>query len=246
VGSGQGYPIVLNLPGTVIDCPRASEEERRDARTLMWLVEGSLNRAALALHMLEKARAETEARFATAGGLAARGPEFVPQARRQEKRHRRKSIAGDVPRAQADLLVPIFAEAFVFSLDNVGRVLALLADSPCASPAVAAARDEFSSAFPDLVGVRNTSHHLEDRARRRDRRNRRIKLAATTQQMGSWDATGVLVLSSFSGDRFFATTEAGSLGQVEVNAQSLHTAVTAIQKAINGFPWIGPASQRRG
>jgi hypothetical protein len=51
---------------------------------------------------------------------------------------------------------------------------------------------------------------------------------------------GVLILNTLNGNRYGSTMEDGSFGEVEVSAQSLDLARSAIQTCIDAFTWRPP------
>jgi len=53
-------------------------------------------------------------------------------------------------------------------------------------------------------------------------------------------AGGVLMLGNLNGNKYGSTMEDGSFGEVEVSAQSLDLARSAIQTCIDAFTWKPP------
>lgn len=102
------------------------------------------------------------------------------------------------------------------------------------------ARDGLYRALPTLTGVRDTSHHLEDRVRARDRRGKDLVLKPVTNTLINAPQGGVLLLGNLNGNRYGSTMEDGAYGEVEVSARSLASAQSAIQKSIDAFSWKPP------
>jgi hypothetical protein len=82
---------------------------------------------------------------------------------------REKWASGHVPPELESKVLPIFARAFVYALDSFDKFLAVLAKEPGVPARVGELSDSFADLFPGLRGVRNTTHHLEDRSRGLDR-----------------------------------------------------------------------------
>ncbi|EQD78707.1 hypothetical protein B1B_00574, partial [mine drainage metagenome] len=88
---------------------------------------------------------------------------------------RARSARGLVPTGLLHHEPFIWARAFVYALDAIRKTLLVIAQQPIASEA-AGARTELDQRIPDLVGVRDTAHHPEDRIRRLDKRGKPITL----------------------------------------------------------------------
>jgi hypothetical protein len=258
------FPFELTYPGHWLDCPGLAQDDVHEAGIVFHLLDSHLADAALALRLFEHEMANV--RLAGAGpepdGFYRRRREMELE-REQElapglspedrwtalerirfdvdvSLKRERWAAGEVPEAHFRRVVFLFAQAFLFALDGIGKTLTALASTTWAPATVKTARDDFYRSLPTLTGVRDTSHHLEDRARRRDRRGKQIALKPVMNTMISAPGGGVLILGNLNGNRYGSTMQDGSFGEVEVSAESLDTARSAIQSCIDAFNWRPP------
>src|SRR5271167_2713748 len=77
--------------------------------------------------------------------------------------------AGKTPDEYLRRLPFIHAHTVLFALDGVSKALAVLAKTPDLPPGAAFASDAFTTALPSVVEIRNSAHHVEDRARAKGR-----------------------------------------------------------------------------
>jgi hypothetical protein len=256
-------PFELVYPGHWLDCPGVAQDDAHEAGIVFHVLESHLADAALALRLFEY---ETANGMRFAGpepeGLYTRrremelereqelGPDLSPEERWAAYERIRFDIdvslkrerwaAGEIPEAHRRRAVFLYAQAFLFALDGIGKALRALGAAAWVPAAVTTACDDFYRSLPTLTGVRDTSHHLDDRARRRDRRGRRIGLRPVVNNMISAPDGGVLILGNLNGNRYGSTMEDGSFGEVEVSPQSLDSARSAIQSCIDAFTWRPP------
>jgi hypothetical protein len=257
------FPFELTYPGDWLDCPGVPDGDVHEAGIVFHVLESHLADAALALRLFEQERATI--RMAGAGPEPADlyrrrreleaererdlAPDLSPEDRWQAyecirfdvevSSKRERWAAGEIPEAHLRRAVFMYAQAFLFALDGIGKALRALGSAAWVPAPVAIARDDFYRSLPTLTGVRDTSHHLEDRARRRDRRGRQIALKPVATNMISAPG-GALILDNLNGNRYGSTMEDGSFGEVEVSVQSLELARTAIQACIDAFNWKPP------
>jgi hypothetical protein len=156
------------------------------------------------------------------------------QARREEW------AAGQVPDGYEARLVFIYAHAVVFALDNISKTLGVLADMQV-PPGVIAARDAYEQALPDLVHVRDSAHHTEDRVRGLDKKKRPLVLQPVDTRVISAPGGRVLAISGLADNRLGYTASDGNYREVEISAQSVAVAQAAIQQTIDAFSWHGPS-----
>jgi len=263
VSAWEMFPFELSYPGHWLDCPGVAQDDVHEAGIVFHVLESHLADAALALRLFEHERANVmrfagpepdafhrrrrEMEFEREQQL---GPDLSPEDRWAAHERIRVDVdvslkrerwaAGEIPEAHLRRAVFLYAQAFLFALDGIGKGLTALGSAEWVPAAVATARDEFYRSLPTLTGVRDTSHHLEDRARRRDRRGRQIALKPVENNMISAPGGGVLILGNLNGNRYGSTMEDGSFGEVEVSVESLDLARKAIQACIDAFSWRPP------
>jgi hypothetical protein len=156
------------------------------------------------------------------------------QARRQEW------AAGHMPDDYQHRLPYIHAHTVVYALDSIGKTLDKLAEISGIPPAVTAAQDYFRMALPNLVHVRDSAHHIEDRAQGLDKRGRPLVLQPVNNRMFN-APNGFLGLSNLNGNKLGYTASDGHYREIEISANSVQAAQAAIQQTIDALSWRGPA-----
>jgi len=155
------------------------------------------------------------------------------QARRQEW------AAGRMPDNYQHRLPFIHAHTVVYALDSIGKALDALTGISGLPAAVTTARDGYRAALPNLVHVRDSAHHVEDRARGLDRRGRPLVLQPVDNQMFN-APNGMLGLSNLNGNKLGYTASDGHYHEIEISANSVQAAQAAIQQTLDAFSWRGP------
>lgn len=141
---------------------------------------------------------------------------------------REKWAAGEMPKAYKNKLAYLHAASFVHALDISGKLLTVMNKDPDAPEEVGTQMTKFYSQFPELVGVRDTVEHIEDRVRGLDRNHKPLELLGQG-----------LTLSSLRENWFGCTMSNGEYGEVHISLQSLSFLTECIQKVINSFQWRG-------
>lgn len=134
----------------------------------------------------------------------------------------------------------MFAKAFLYSLDGIGKALTALTKVPGVPGVVVVQRDQFYRMLPDLTGVRDTSHHLEDRVQWLDRNRKKLTPMPVMNDAVHAPDGGVLILNSLNDNRFGCTMNNGEFGEVEVSVETTKVAQLAIQGILDAFSWKGP------
>lgn len=254
------YVFPLRHPGTWL---RGLDSDlAHSTQSLLDVLERHLADAAVGLAMFEEARARPwtmpdrdDARYARRRAIeesleATLSPELSPEERWQRQGDirdeaefalkREEWAAGRVPDAYVSRLDFVHAHTVLYALDGVSKGLAALAGTPGLPAPVAAASAAFDDALPSLVEIRNSAHHAEDRARRRNKRGGPIDLKPVSNSTIEAPGGGVLILSSLNNNRLGYTLSSGHYEEVEISANSVAAAQTTIQQAFDGFTWEGP------
>jgi hypothetical protein len=261
------YVFELIWPGTWLDEPSLDEKARRQVESLFYTFSSDLIEAAIALTRFEEEHiqrvsaprtsdspeesAEREQRLRIESDLEAKLPADLTHEARWAARQdigfqaeaavlRARWQAGQVPENYLFHMVFLYAKSFLYSMDSVGKTLTALAEIDGLPPAIIEQRDAFYSALPTLTGVRDTSHHLEDRARGLDRRGQPLTLKPVVNPMISAPGGGVLILNSLNNNRFGSTMNDGEFGEVEVSPATVAFAQAAIQGTLDALRWKGP------
>ncbi|MHC8395970.1 hypothetical protein ACYZT8_20380 [Pseudomonas sp. LB3P93] len=144
-------------------------------------------------------------------------------------KHERWS-AGRPPSAFAQAAQLIYAKAFLFALDGFDKYLGVLSKTEGVPGEIAKIHEQIVEFFPDLRGVRNSAHHMEDRVRALGPGEKPLKL----------QPSNALVLDNLGGSRYGSTMGDGHFGEVDVSVESL-SALQGILNDVHGaFKWVGP------
>lgn len=152
---------------------------------------------------------------------------------------RLRQEVGHVPAEYQHRLPFIHAHTVLYALDGVSKVLRRLTQMPGLPDGVSLASRTFASKLPSVVEIRNSAHHLEDRARGLGRNGKPLELRAIDNNIAKAPG-GILLLSALNGNRLGYTLNDGFYGEVEVSEGSVDVARSAIQQAIDSFEWRGP------
>jgi D-lyxose ketol-isomerase len=157
---------------------------------------------------------------------------------------REQWAAGQMPTSYEDQLVFIHAHTVLYALDTIDKMLDVLRETGQAdkiNKQIEAAVDDFRAAVPGLQDVRDSAHHLEDRSRWRAKGGKQLDLKPVHSRLIKAEGGGVLALSNLDGNRLGYTASDGSYIEVEISRASVAAAQTAIQAALDAFPWKGGA-----
>ncbi len=133
----------------------------------------------------------------------------------------------------------VAAKGFLFAADNIEKQIATLASATGAPASVAGIHAQVGLAFPSLRELRNSAHHLEDRARGLDRKGRKLDLKPVNAG-GIAAPGGALVIGNLNGSTFGCTLKDGSFGQIDVTEGSLAKLGDIVQNVLDALPWKGP------
>jgi hypothetical protein len=152
---------------------------------------------------------------------------------------REEWAAGRLPDSYERRFPFIYAHAVVYALDAIGKTLKGLTSMGLPT-GVTDAWNAYKSALPRLVDVRDSAHHIEDRARGLDRRGNPLVLHPVNNGMVS-APNGALILSQLSGNMLGYTASDGHFREVEISTASVAAAQSAIQQVLDALTWRGPA-----
>ncbi|EFJ8791526.1 hypothetical protein AXA14_002712 [Escherichia coli] len=154
---------------------------------------------------------------------------------KQEKWHR-----GEMPESHNHCLVFIYAKSFLYALDTIEKFIKVLSREAGVPEMVRIKYKQIAVEFPDLKGVRNTTQHLEDRARGlgAEREPKPIKLKPISNAFIN-APQGCLALNNLHGTKFGTTMANGNYGEVDVSLESLTKIQKIIQDILDAFEWQG-------
>lgn len=146
---------------------------------------------------------------------------------------------GVVPQRLLHTVPFIYAKAFLYAADEIGKIMDRLAEeSDLPEPACDACRAYYSS-FPSLREVRHSAQHIEDRGRGLGRGEKPLDLKPVNNRMVTAPG-GALIVNSLNGNNFGATMADGHYGEVEVSRSSLATIRDHVELLVGALPWTGP------
>jgi hypothetical protein len=212
----------VHYPGTWLD--GLAQEKTRDIESLLRVCEDHLIDAGLALAMFNDARTQLEKSFRGAGDEASDARIFD----------------GELPRNYRHRLPFVHAHTVLYALDGLKRALGVLANEAGLSPVISIASADFNSWFPGLTPVRDSSHHLEDRARGLGRSGKRLKLQPVTTGAINAPGGGFLGIDNLEGDDLCFTGSDGAYHRVAINDANLRLAQSAVQSVLDALTWKGP------
>lgn len=153
-------------------------------------------------------------------------------------RSRRWERERRLPRSLEWNLPFLHAKSFVYGLDAIVKAVAVLAAH--ARPGTSRqALDAMTQVVPDLVAVRNTAHHMEDRARGLRKGGQPLDLKPLGDAPEGAPGS-ILILDCLEGETFSTTVADGGVGHVTVDEATLGVARDAVQTVLDGYSWTGP------
>lgn len=136
--------------------------------------------------------------------------------------------AGILPDSMQHRIAFIHARSFLYALDGFRKILKVLAEEIHGAPeSLKDIYRHMEDCFPDLKGVRDTSQHLEKRARFLDRNHKPLK-------------TKILAIGNLMGSRYESTMNNGLIGKVDISIDSMSKFQEIFQAVLFSFKWRGP------
>ena len=146
---------------------------------------------------------------------------------------------GKLPCALEFPAIFIYARAFLYALDAFDKFVGAICAESGAPPSIHSLKDRIGTEFPDLRGVRNSAHHLEDRARGLGTGGKPLDLKPVNNGLVSGANVKVLAMNCLIGNKYGATMADGHYGEIEVTVESLQKLQRILQDVLNGFHWSG-------
>lgn len=253
------YHVQLSYPGSSLDHPDRTAAFY--AESLFYVLESELVKAALALDSFdrergkpdeqvrlddeswEKERLQKDAmrrRLAAARGLDEDRAVFDQAVGTEvEAEYQRLQFSqGVLPRAYRQQPLFLFARAFLLSADMVVQVLKTFSVSPVSPTGMSGLLDEVRDRFPNLHEARNSSAHLEDRARGLGRGGKALQ-SKPYAGPGIASGGGGVLLENLEDCYFSSTLGDGGHGGVHVSIESLDALRALVQRTILLFTWRG-------
>ncbi|MCU1584330.1 MAG: hypothetical protein JWM49_886 [Microbacteriaceae bacterium] len=135
----------------------------------------------------------------------------------------------------------IHAKSCLYALDTIGKSFKLLSAHVDDASKIDALIDEWNESMPDLMHVRNSAHHPEDRVQGKTF-SRRIDLQPVENEMLSVPGGGALIVDWLANDRYGGTLADGRFGEIEISPATVAVAARVVQAAHDLFQWRGPRS----
>ncbi len=213
-------------------------EPANSNRIILEMMKSQFKYAVIALNLLEienqkseeeqALRQELEPKYARVEGENSY-EELLDAKRKTEielKRH--QWSLGKVPLDYREHVKHIYGHAYIYALDSFSKLLDKLCDRSDAPSDIAVERGRFEVALPSLKEIRDSAHHIEDRGRKRGRKEKPID-------------TQILVIDVRTSDNEFSyTAENGSHPSIAVSFENTEMIESVLQHVINAFEWTGP------
>ncbi|QLY37318.1 hypothetical protein HV164_12625 [Citrobacter freundii] len=135
----------------------------------------------------------------------------------------------------------IYAKSFLYSLDCIRELLKVLSNEDNVPFEIQALLKLMDTSFPQLRAVRNSAHHIEDRALGFKRvRGKKVKIELQPVNTGAIRADGgIILLHQLNGTKLGFTMENGQYGEIDVSSTSMETIRVIIQGVFDSFKWKG-------
>lgn len=127
----------------------------------------------------------------------------------------------------------IYAKMFIFSLDNIYKFISVL-NKEYPEKTIKNEIQLIDNQFPDLIALRNSAHHIEDRIRGIGQYNKKIAYDITNEE-----ANLGMVINCTSGNEFFTTLGDGSIGSIDISSDTLCAFRGYIESILLKFKWDG-------
>lgn len=147
---------------------------------------------------------------------------------------------GELPKSHQHRIKFMHARSFLYALDAIEKFLKVISKEEGRPQLIADLHLQLKSDFPDLKRVRDTSHHLEDRARGLDAQKvpQPLKLKPVNTDF-IVSSQGALILDNLHGTKYGCIMANGRYGEVDVSLDSLLKVRTIIQNVFDAFEWGG-------
>jgi len=152
----------------------------------------------------------------------------------------RRWLRGLAPRDYEQRLPFIYAHAFLYAVNSFGNLLAKLVGEETAPSEVQARLDDFRAIFPEVVEIRNSAQHIEDRGRGLGKRGKPLDLKPMDNRIAKAPQGGVVILGMLNNDRLGYTTANGEHAEIAISEESARAVRDTFQGILNAFAWNGP------
>lgn len=146
---------------------------------------------------------------------------------------------GITPGQYINALLGMYGKSFVYALDTIGSSLGVLCKTLPDNQSLQQIKQAWDSQFKDLRSVRNSAHHLEDRALSRGYRGKPMT-AKPYESEHITTPENVLLLGITEERRYGYTSSDGTYSAVDVTPETLKIVGDVVQGVINCLPWTGP------
>jgi hypothetical protein len=146
-----------------------------------------------------------------------------------------RAAIGDIPVKYFAQLPAMYGREFVYSLDTFLKCVRALSNIPNVPASIVAVIDDFQRDFPNLLSVRDSAHHLEDRVQGMVR-NRPLNLQPVSNS--AFNApNGALIIGVIRGENYGITAADGSYVEVAVTESSMNKLKVLYERLLNIFDW---------
>lgn len=153
---------------------------------------------------------------------------------------REQWASGRIPAFFKNRISFIHARSFLYALDSFEKFLKILSETKGVPREVRNIHQKMITTFPDLLEVRNSAHHVEDRVRLIGKYKKPITLQlSNNEKIGAGPATAVFIPEGLDGSRYGTTMYDGHYGEVDVSLGSMADLQEILQAVLEAFEWDG-------
>jgi hypothetical protein len=136
----------------------------------------------------------------------------------------------------------LHAKSFIFAVDNFLKLFKKTAAMPAFPDGAEAILAKLFTDIPNVLDVRNSLHHIEDRAHGEGPGGRKIKPhPIDTSGIKVEPGSSLLLIGvNIYGNRVGNTAADGEFKEVEISEKTLTAMCAALQELINCFAWVKP------
>ncbi|EPZ2455566.1 hypothetical protein ACXLRS_000707 [Citrobacter youngae] len=148
------------------------------------------------------------------------------------KQKRERWLAGETPLCFTLNEQQIYAKSFVYALDTIVETIGNLISMEGVSELVSIKRNEINEKFPDLRGVRNTTHHMGDRSVGLKVVDKNKKVPIKRDKNG-------LILNNLINSELNTLMGNGKQGSISISNESMEAMRAIVQDILDSFDWYG-------
>ena len=202
----------IKKPGAFIQY-NGTDEDKRKLERLLDMLRTQLDDMATSVNLFEEHQAELSQSIRVTTPV-------------EEKRKLWQQ--GTLPNRYRARKLFLDAKMFLYAADTFYKLLEQINKIPNVPSGIAIHIGEIEKEFPDLIGVRNSAHHVEDR----------VQGQACGKPIPV--VNNVLIVDLLNGNKYGNTLADGRYGEIEVSEKNTEFFQKSLQTILDKFSWDGP------